>query len=97
MPDVEFGPVGQREDADAFALVDAGVVDAPKFGPLVLGIPGMAGGAEGKDALLGAGFFLVAARARRKAASKPYLSSACFRLSVFITWVCSDEPEVERD
>ena len=37
--------------------------------------------------------FSSSRRAPPKAASKPYLSSACFRLSVFITWVCSDEPE----
>ncbi len=51
----------------------------------------MAGGAEGEDALLGAAFFLVAARAA-EGGVEPYLSSACLRLSVFITWVCSEEP-----
>ena len=51
------------QDADRFTLVDAGVVDAPKFGALVLGVPGMGGAAERKDAFLGAAFFLIAARA----------------------------------
>ena len=61
LPDVELGPVREREDADRFALVLAGVVEVPQFGALVLGIPAVAGIAEGKNALLGAGFFLVAA------------------------------------
>ena len=35
-PDVEFGPVGEGEDADVLAGVDAGVVEVPQFGALVL-------------------------------------------------------------
>jgi hypothetical protein len=46
----------------------------------------VAGGAEREDALLGAALLLVAPRAA-EGASKPYLSSACFSASVFITWV----------
>src|SRR4029077_356680 len=45
-----------------FTLVDAGVVDAPELGPLVLGVPGMARGAEGEDTILGAAFLLIAPR-----------------------------------
>ena len=63
VPDVEFGPVGEREDADAFAGRDAAVVEVPEFGALVLGVPLAGAVAEGEDALLGAGFFFVAARA----------------------------------
>ena len=61
MPDVELGPVGEREDADAFAGGDAGVVEVPELGALVLGVPLAGLVAEGEDALLGAGFFFVAA------------------------------------
>ena len=43
LPDVELGPVRQREDADALALVLAGVVEAPQLGPLVLRVPAVAG------------------------------------------------------
>src|SRR6185312_5358148 len=63
LPDIEFGPVGERKDADALALVDARVVIAPKLRPLALGIPGVVGIAEGEDALLGAALLLVAAGA----------------------------------
>jgi len=38
-----------------------GVVEPPEFGALVFWVPAMVGGAERKDALFGAGFFLVAA------------------------------------
>src|SRR5665213_1469009 len=38
-PDVKLCPVGQRKNADAFALAQAGVVETPQFGPLVLGVP----------------------------------------------------------
>ena len=63
LPDVELGPVRQREDADRFARRDAGVVDLPHLRPLVLRVPGVLGVAEGEDALLGARLLLVAARA----------------------------------
>ncbi len=63
LPDVHLGPVGKREDADAFAGVDARVVEVPKLGALVLGIPLAGTIAEGVDAFLGAGFFFVAAGA----------------------------------
>jgi hypothetical protein len=41
LPDVELGPVGEREDADALALVLAGIVEVPQLGPLVLRVPAM--------------------------------------------------------
>ena len=63
VPDVELGPVGEREDADALAGADAAVEEDPQLGALVLRIPLAGAIAEGEDALLGAGFFFVAARA----------------------------------
>src|SRR3546814_3103257 len=39
LPDVELGPVRDREDADALALRLAGVVEVPQFGALFLRIP----------------------------------------------------------
>ena len=63
LPYVELGPIGKRKDPNGFALANARIVKLPQFGPLVLRIPGMVLGAEGKDALLGAAFFLVAPRA----------------------------------
>ncbi len=60
-PDVDLGPVRQREGAHAFALADLAVVDVPEFRALVARIPAMVGRAEGIDALLGAAGFLVAA------------------------------------
>ena len=41
LPDVELGPVREREDADRFALADARVVELPELGPLVLRVPGV--------------------------------------------------------
>jgi hypothetical protein len=70
LPDVELGPVGEREDADALALVLARVVEAPEFGRWFFGSQRCCA-AEGEDALLGAGFS-SSRRAPPKAASKPY-------------------------
>ena len=86
LPDVELGPVGERKDADAFALVDLGVVEVPQLGPLVLGIPAVELIAEGEDALLGPRLFFVAAGAA-EGGVELYLLSACFRPSVFMTSV----------
>ena len=63
VPDVELGPVGKREDANAFAGADAAIEEAPEFGALVFRIPLAGAVAEGEDALLGARFFFVATRA----------------------------------
>jgi hypothetical protein len=63
LPDVEFGPVGQRENAEAFAGVQPSIEDVPEFGALVAGIPLAAGIAEGEDTFFGAGLFFVAASA----------------------------------
>ncbi len=63
LPDVELGPVRDREDADVLALVAAGVVEVPQFRALVLRVPLAELVAEAQDAFLGAGLFLVAAGA----------------------------------
>ena len=52
LPDIEFRPVRQRKDADAFALVHTAVVKAPQFGSLVLWIPTMIRIAERVDTFL---------------------------------------------
>src|SRR6185437_94689 len=52
-PDIEFGPVGQREDAHGFARFDARIEQAPQFGTLVAWIPAVRGGAMRENALLG--------------------------------------------
>src|SRR3546814_4172797 len=52
LPDVEFGPVRQRKDADALALRLARIIQPPQFWALVLGIPAVAGRTEREDALL---------------------------------------------
>src|SRR5690606_23335809 len=61
-PDVELGPIGEREGADALALGDLAVVEVPQLGPLVFGIPLAEAIAERVDALFGARAFFVAAR-----------------------------------
>src|SRR5690606_33170171 len=60
LPDVEFGPVRQREDADVLAPAVLAVVELPQLGALRAGVPGAEGVPEGEDALLGAGLLLVA-------------------------------------
>ena len=62
-PDVELGPVRQREHAQVLAAVVAGVVDPPQLGPLVLRVPLAELVAVRHDALLGPGPLLVAAGA----------------------------------
>src|SRR3954466_15492508 len=62
LPDVELGPVREREHADVLALADAPVVDAPQLGPLPARVPLAEVVAEAEDALLRAGALLVAAR-----------------------------------
>ena len=59
LPDIQLGPVGEREHADALALIDAGIKQAPEFRALAFRVPAMVLVAEGEDALLGTGFFLV--------------------------------------
>src|SRR6185437_12382618 len=49
--------------AKALAGALAGVVAAPRLGPLVARVPAMLGGAQREHALLGAGLLLVAPRA----------------------------------
>ena len=63
LPDVELGPVRQREDPDALARVDPAVVEVPQLGALVLRVPLAELVAEGEDPLLGPGLLLVAAGA----------------------------------
>src|SRR2546429_3284562 len=66
LPDVELGPVGQREDADVLAAADAPVVDVPQLGALVARVPAAEVVAEREDALLGPRALLVAARAAER-------------------------------
>src|SRR6476661_160144 len=60
VPDVELGPVREREDADALPRVDPAVVEVPDLGPLVLGVPLAEVVAEREDPLLRPGLVLVA-------------------------------------
>src|SRR4029077_12006743 len=66
LPNIEFGPVGNRKHANAFALRFARVVEIPKFRTLFLGIPAMIGAAKTEDAFFGATFLLVATRAAER-------------------------------
>ena len=59
LPDVQLGPVADREDPDALSTVDASVVDVPELRSLVLGIPAVEAIPEAEDALLGPGLLLV--------------------------------------
>jgi hypothetical protein len=61
-PDIQLGPIRKREDADAFAFIEARIEYVPKFRPLILGVPLAQGIAERIDAFFRARFFFVAAR-----------------------------------
>ena len=63
LPDVELGPVREREHADVLALAVPAVVEVPQLGPLVLRVPLAELVAEREEALLGARLLLVAAGA----------------------------------
>ena len=63
LPDIHLRPVGERKDANAFAGMDARVVEVPQLGALVLRVPLPGAVAEGVDALLGAGLLFIAPRA----------------------------------
>ena len=65
LPHVHLRPVGERKDANAFAGMNARVVEVPQLGALVLRIPLAGAVAEGIDALLGAGLFFIAPRAAK--------------------------------
>jgi hypothetical protein len=66
LPDVQLGPVGDREHPQALARMLAGVVQLPQLGPLVLGIPALLGRAEAEHPLLGPALLLVAAGAAER-------------------------------
>ena len=59
LADVQFGPVGERKDADALSLVPAAVIEPPELGTLVLGIPVMLSRTERENALLRSRFLFV--------------------------------------
>src|SRR5438552_399292 len=61
LPDVELGPVREREHADVLATPDTAVEQSPRFGSLQSRIPLAKGIAKGEDSLLGTGFVLVTA------------------------------------
>src|SRR5690606_29809254 len=63
MPDVQFGPVRQREHAHALALAHARVVEVPQLRALAARVPAVRRVAEREHALLRTRLLLVAARA----------------------------------
>jgi hypothetical protein len=75
-PDVELGPVREREDADVLARRVPAVVEVPQLGPLLLGVPLAEGVAEAEEALLRAGLLLVAARPAEDGVVPPLLDGA---------------------
>src|SRR3954453_16332876 len=66
LPDVELGPVRDREHTDVLALADARVVEVPQLGALCARVPLAEVVAEAEDALLRARPLLVAARAAHR-------------------------------
>src|SRR3954469_4538610 len=66
LPDVELGPVAEREHADVLAAPDAPVVDAPQLGALAAGVPLAEVVAEAEDPLLRARALLAGARAAER-------------------------------
>ena len=70
-PDVELGPVRQRERAGVLTGPEACVVEVPQFGALVLWVPRSEVVADREDAFLRAGAFLIAACATDRAVKTP--------------------------
>ena len=66
LPDVELGPVGDREHAHVLAAADAPVVEVPQLRALAARVPLAEVVAEGEDPLLRAGALLVAAGAAER-------------------------------
>src|SRR5581483_3783392 len=62
MPDVQFGPIGERKDANALAGTDASVVQIPQLRTLIFGVPLTSVVAEGENALFRARALFIAAR-----------------------------------
>jgi hypothetical protein len=62
VPDVQFGPVAEREDAEVLPRMLATVEEIPQFGALLPGLPLTETVAVREETLLGAGLLLVAAR-----------------------------------
>ena len=60
VPDVQFRPVTEREDAEVFARGHFAAVEVPQLGALVLRVPLAELVAVGEKTFLGAGLFLVA-------------------------------------
>src|SRR5690606_1519999 len=63
MPDVELGPVADREDAEMLAGALAAVEEVPQLGALVLWVPLAEFVAVAEEAFFRAGFLFVAATA----------------------------------
>ncbi len=93
LPDVELGPVRQRKHADGFALVRCACCRRAKARAAGSSDPRHGWRCGTRRCAPSRAIFSSSRRAPPKAASKPYLSSACFSPSVFITCVCRAEPE----
>ena len=81
-PDVQLGPVRQREYADRLAPGDPGVVEPPELGALAAGVPAMGGGAEREDPLLGARGVLVAPRPAERGVEAEFVERLAERLGL---------------
>ncbi len=78
LPDVQLGPVREREHAKVFAGKLAAVVEIPQLGTLVLRVPLSEHVTMREDALLGPRLFFVAARSadRGVEAAVPRIASS---------------------
>src|SRR5260370_291859 len=79
-PDIELGPVGKREDADALARFHSAVKQVPYLGKVVAGFPLSIFSAEGIIPLFCAGAFFVtpgAAKSSIKPAGAERIQQRC--------------------
>ena len=63
LPDIQFGPVGDRKDPEVFLRVQLGVEQGPKLGPLRLGLPSPKAVSVREDAFFGSRLFFVSSGA----------------------------------
>ena len=60
LPDIQFGPVAQREYANTFTFVQFAVVNVPQLRPLILRVPLMLAIAEAVDTFFRTAFLFIA-------------------------------------
>src|SRR5439155_5262882 len=73
LPDIQLGPVRQRQDMNGIALLGPRVVEAPGLGALIPRVPDVPWRTKGEHAHLGPALLLVASRAAEDGVEPPLI------------------------